>query len=90
MSRHIVHFCHWPDCREQVPPRFWGCRYHWYALPRSIRDEIWRTYRPGQEVMKTPSPEYIAAAQAAQDWIRTRALPEKTIARPFNERHERD
>lgn len=47
----------------------WGCQPHWYRLPKALRDRIWRTYRPGQEISKTPSAEYIAAARAAQEWI---------------------
>lgn len=64
------HTCHWPGCGTPVPPRMWGCRHHWFQLPKSIRDRIWRAYVPGQEVTKTPSEEYLAAARAAQDWIK--------------------
>ncbi len=38
-------------------------------LPKNLRDLIWRTYRPGQEITKTPSPDYIHAAQKVQAWI---------------------
>jgi hypothetical protein len=38
-------------------------------LPKMIRDEIWRTYKPGQENTITPSEAYVSAAKAAQDWI---------------------
>jgi hypothetical protein len=67
------HACHWPNCREQVPPAMWGCRAHWYAIPKALRDRIWRTYKPGQEVRMTPSKEYVAAAAAVQEWIRVNA-----------------
>ena len=63
------HHCHWPGCAVEVPPMMWGCKPHWFSLPRHLRDELWRTYRRGQEVTKSPSPEYIAAAKAVQDWI---------------------
>lgn len=63
------HHCHWPGCDREVPPAMWGCKLHWFALPKSIRDEIWRTYRQGQEIDGTPSREYLAAAQAARAWI---------------------
>lgn len=63
------HTCHWPGCTQQVPPAMWGCKTHWFALPAELRRKIWQTYRPGQEITKTPSPEYIAAAQEVQDWI---------------------
>lgn len=60
------HNCHWPGCTRAVPPRMWGCKPHWFALPKHLRDLIWATYRPGQEITKTPSPEYIEAANAVQ------------------------
>ncbi len=63
------HTCHWPGCDRQVPPAMWGCRSHWYALPKALRDRIWRTYRIGQEADGRPSREYLEAARAVQDWI---------------------
>jgi hypothetical protein len=63
------HSCHWPGCTVRVPPRSWGCRPHWYALPIAIRNRIWRSFEPGQEVSKTPSRDYVAAAREAQEWI---------------------
>ena len=65
----MPHRCHWVGCEVVVPPRLWGCKKHWFMLPKRIRDKIWKTYRPGQEVDKKPSPEYLAAAQEARDWI---------------------
>lgn len=64
------HHCHWPDCDKQVPPAMWGCKAHWFKLPKALRDKIWATYRPGQEVTMTPSDEYLAVAQEVQQWIR--------------------
>lgn len=64
------HGCHWPGCNKQVPPAMWGCTGHWYALPKALRDRIWRAYVPGQEISKTPSLEYVAVAREAQEWIR--------------------
>jgi hypothetical protein len=65
----MSHRCHWPHCPREVPPKKWGCRSHWFALPKHLRDEIWRTYRPGQEISKTPSKEHLEAARAVQEWI---------------------
>jgi len=62
------HLCHWPTCNKDVAPRFWGCSLHWYLLPEDIRREIWRTYSPGQEITKTPSPAYVQAARRAREW----------------------
>lgn len=69
------HECHWPGCTKQVPPAMWGCREHWYMLPRDLRNEIWRTYKPGQEVTLTPSVAYIEVAKRIQQWIATSGRP---------------
>lgn len=63
------HTCHWPGCDKRVPPAMWGCRQHWYQLPLRIRNRIWATYVPGQEITKTPSRAYLDAVKEAQDWI---------------------
>lgn len=63
------HTCHWPGCDKQVPPAMWGCKPHWFKLPRALRNRIWATYEPGQERTLTPSREYLEAARAVQDWI---------------------
>lgn len=63
------HHCHWPSCNKSVPPAMWGCRAHWFKLPLRLRSKIWATYRPGQEVTKTPSREYIEVANEVQEWI---------------------
>lgn len=66
------HHCHWPGCKKQVPPAMWGCYTHWRMLPKLLRDKIWATFRPGQEVTMTPSKEYLEAADEVQQWIRSR------------------
>lgn len=63
------HECHWPTCEVQVPPSMWGCKPHWFQLPKRLRDKIWETYQPGQEVRMDPSPEYLAVAHEVQEWI---------------------
>lgn len=64
------HHCHWPGCGKQVPPAMWGCKAHWFKLPKRLRDRIWATYEPGQEVDATPSHEYVEVAMEVQQWIR--------------------
>lgn len=64
------HHCHWPGCPKRVPPAIWGCRDHWYTLPPHLRRKILTAYRPGQEITKRPSAEYLEAAQEVQLWIR--------------------
>jgi hypothetical protein len=72
------HCCHWPGCTQQVPPAMWGCAGHWFKLPASIRDEIWKAYRVKQEDTMTPSAKYIEAARKAQSWIAEHYNIEKT------------
>lgn len=60
------HHCHWPGCDAQVPPAMWGCRKHWFSLPKTLRDKIWDAYRPGQEINMTPSREYVQVAREQQ------------------------
>lgn len=63
------HGCHWPGCAQQVPPAMWGCRTHWFMLPKRLRDRVWADYVPGQENRMDPSDEYLTVAQEVQDWI---------------------
>jgi hypothetical protein len=63
-----IHECHWPTCEEEVPPKLWGCKKHWFRLPKRLRDRIWATYKPGQEITKTPSSSYMKIALEVQDW----------------------
>lgn len=66
------HTCHWPGCPKEVPPAMWGCRAHWFTLPQALRNEVWRTYVPGQEITKTPSAAYLEVARKVQAWIKER------------------
>lgn len=65
-----LHTCHWPGCGKSVPPAMWGCKTHWFKLPARLRAKVWATFKPGQEITKTPSPEYLAVAREVQEWIK--------------------
>ena len=67
------HTCHWPGCERQVPPAMWGCKPHWFKLPRLLRAKVWRAYEPGQEQRMDPSDEYRKVAREVQDWIASQA-----------------
>ncbi len=41
------------------------CRKHWGMVPERVQQAVWRTYRPGQEVDKSPSEAYMLAQRAA-------------------------
>lgn len=44
----MAHHCHATGCQVTVPPTMFMCRWHWYQLPKAMRDRVWQTYRPGQ------------------------------------------
>jgi len=62
------HRCHATGCEIEIAPRLFMCRRHWFALPRPLRDAVWKTYRAGQESDKLPGAAYIEAARAAIKW----------------------
>lgn len=64
-----LHTCHWPGCTKQVPPAMWGCKQHWFRLPKYLRDRIWATYEVGQEERMDPSEEYLDVATDVEKWI---------------------
>lgn len=63
------HVCHATGCEVEVPPRMFVCRKHWRRLPRTYQMAIWDTYKPGQEITKDPSDEYLHAAMAAVRYL---------------------
>jgi hypothetical protein len=64
------HHCHWPGCPKQCPPAMWGCKEHWFKLPKVLRDKVWAAYVPGQEITMTPSREYLEVTDEVEKWIR--------------------
>jgi hypothetical protein len=71
-ARPQPHRCHHPTCDVPVPPRLLACRRHWFQLPKRLRDRIWATYRPGQEIDKRSSDEYSEAFDACIAFWRAR------------------
>jgi hypothetical protein len=66
MSVTRIHLCHATGCETATPPRWFMCKPHWRLVPPNLRDAVWRTYRPGQELDKLPSREYLEAVRAAR------------------------
>ena len=64
-----AHTCHACGCDRAVPPRMFMCKRHWFMLPESTRDAVWATYRPGQEITKDPSEEYMDVTTRAIAWL---------------------
>jgi hypothetical protein len=56
------------------------CRVHWYALRKLVRDAVWREYRRGQEVTKTPTARYMAVTEWAKGELAFKAHDEAAAA----------
>ena len=66
----MPHVCHARGCNVQVPPKMFMCRRHWFTLPKSMRDAIWREYQPGQEQRKVaPTSTYYDVTDQAIKWL---------------------
>lgn len=57
-----MHQCHAEGCTTEVPPNMHMCLPHWRLVPKLVQQLIWKHYRPGQEVDKRPSMEYLCVA----------------------------
>lgn len=61
----MSHTCHAIGCSVSVPPKLLMCLKHWRMVPRALQQDVWKHYRPGQEIDKQPSATYLQVAQAA-------------------------
>ena len=62
-ERDGLHECHWPHCTQRVPAQLWGCKTHWYRLPRDLRNRLNYAYRHGSIA------EHADALDAVADYI---------------------
>ena len=69
MTEQLPHTCHATGCTTEVHPRYFMCRRHWWMVPRGMQQKLWAVYRPGQEVTKDPSPEYLDVAREIIDYV---------------------
>jgi hypothetical protein len=74
MPRIDKHLCQAYECTIMIPTSMLMCRGHWALVPRAIQDEIWKTYRVGQEnavgTDHGPSPEYMTSYHKAVAAVR--------------------
>lgn len=61
----MEHTCHAKGCTRVIPPKLLMCLKHWRMVPRDLQRAVWATYRPGQEIDKRPTKEYLEIARAA-------------------------
>lgn len=61
--------CQWPGCEVQIPSGMWGCKYHWFKLPKHLRKRLYLAYAPKPQVITVPSPEYVKVMQDIADWL---------------------
>lgn len=66
------HLCHAIGCHTPVPPKMLMCLKHWRMVPRDLQQQVWATYRPGQEDDKNPSEAYMVAQERAVNAVRTK------------------
>jgi hypothetical protein len=63
--REVKHYCHADGCGVEVPPRLLMCLRHWRMVPGHLQRLVWRHYRPGQEIDKNPTRQYLAVMKQA-------------------------
>ena len=44
-----IGLCPVPGCGDQIDQTRLMCRRDWYQVPKRLRDQVWRTWRSGQE-----------------------------------------
>ena len=66
-----MHTCHATGCDKHVPPEMFMCKTHWFMLPKSMRNDIWTTYRVGQCDDMNPSKEYCEIARKCVVYLAT-------------------
>jgi hypothetical protein len=61
----MAHTCHAVDCETVVKPEYLMCYPRWKCVPLHLQKAVWRHYRDGQCDDKSPSVEWMKAANAA-------------------------
>lgn len=85
LTCHAAHVCHAQGCTVVVAPKLLMCPRHWRMVPAALKGTLWSHYRPGQEVGKNPTPQYLTAAQQAIDAVAAKedkAVPHQEEAQP--------
>jgi hypothetical protein len=56
-----AHTCHAKGCDRAIAAKFLMCGRHWAMVPPKLQIAVYREYRPGQEIEKNPTHEYLVA-----------------------------
>jgi hypothetical protein len=62
--------CPVPGCDDQIDQTRLMCRRDWYQVPKRLRDEVWRTWRSGQEANSRAHQLAVLQAIAAARLVR--------------------
>jgi hypothetical protein len=57
--------CPVPGCDDQIDQTRLMCRRDWYQVPKRLRDQVWRTWRSGQEANSCEHQQAVLQAIAA-------------------------
>jgi hypothetical protein len=60
-----INFCPIPDCGWPIDPSRLMCRFHWYGVPKHVRDRVWATWRSGQGAFSAEHQDAVRVAIAA-------------------------
>lgn len=58
----LTHHCHALECVVPTDPVELMCSRHWSMVPPALAAAVIDLYRPGQEIDKQPTGEYVIAA----------------------------
>ncbi|HSH71578.1 MAG TPA: hypothetical protein VK974_00850 [Methylophilaceae bacterium] len=68
------HTCHAINCSKTVQPKMLMCLKHWKMVPAETQLKVWKLYRPGQEIDKQATAEYIEVAKLAIEQVHQKEL----------------
>ena len=77
------HVCHADRCTKAIAPAFLMCPMHWRMVPAEIQRRIWLLYRPGQEVDKRPTGQYMTAMKEAIAAVAKAEAEQRQTTLPF-------
>jgi hypothetical protein len=60
-----VHRCPIPRCGCRIDPSRLMCRLHWYLVPKEVRDQVWATWRSGQDAFSREHKDAVHKAVVA-------------------------